>query len=71
MIPEHAITLLVVVIAGAILFRWGALILVGYALVHFSLGQWELAALSFCYALFFSWVKAIVLVLAQATGEHR
>ena len=68
MIPEHVVILIIVLIVAWDLFRWGALILIGYAFVHFCLGQWTAAMLALIYALFLEFVKRCVIALMRVWG---
>ena len=70
MIPDHIVALALVIAIGWILYRWGALIFMGYALYHFWLGEYFFAAFAFAVAWFIEAVKAPALFLARLEGQR-
>jgi hypothetical protein len=59
MIPEHVVMLVIVPVAGWVLYRWGVLIFAACALFHLVVGDWSNAALAACLAIFLSVVQAL------------
>ena len=69
MIPHHIVTLALVASCLWGLYRWGALILALYALVHFCLGQWTPATLALALAFFIATVRSGVSLLYGLTAH--
>lgn len=71
MIPEHVVALVVVIFIGWVLFRWGGLIFLAYALWHFWAGEWFSAGFAFVVACFIEKVKARVMWRARHYYGYR
>jgi hypothetical protein len=67
-IPDHIFTLILVVVALWVLFRWGALILTLYALWYFCTEQWGYAALCFGFTCVIEAIKGGVMLIERAQG---
>lgn len=68
MIPDHVITLIIVLVALWILFRWGGLIFTLGAFYHFWNAQWGIAIACILIATYIELVKAGCMVIERAKG---
>jgi hypothetical protein len=68
MIPDHIVALALVIVIGWMLYRWGALIFMGYALYHFWVGEYFFAVFAFAVAWFIEAVKAPTMFMARLEG---
>jgi hypothetical protein len=57
-IPDHVHALAVVIAIAWVLYRWGTLIFLGYALYHFWLGEHFFAGFAFAIAWLIEAVKS-------------
>jgi len=65
-----ALVVLAACLALWVLYRWGAVILMLYAIVHLCLGQWTAAGLAFFFACVLTYVRAAFAFLERITRNH-
>lgn len=68
MLADHIVTLVVALTVAWAIFRWGALICMGYALWYFCTEQWFYAGFCFALACIIEATKAPVMFYARREG---
>lgn len=67
-IPPHVFVLAYALVLIWVVFRWGPIIFMGYALWNFWFQHLDLTIYYFIAAMFVGWVKACVMFLARCAG---
>lgn len=65
MIPDQVVAFALVIAIGWMLYRWGTLIFLGYALYHFWIGEWFFAGFAFAIAWFIEALRAPIMFVAR------
>lgn len=68
MSADHVALLVVALVAGWAVFRWGALILMAYAVWYLCTGQWFFAGFCFVLAGVIEAIKAPAMLLKRRAG---
>ena len=70
MIPDHVVTLCVVVLVAYVILRWGEIIFLGWTLFYFWTEQWTAAGLAFGFFCFLTFVKRMVMGHMRWSGQY-